>query len=87
MDRKLLEKANGLDSELRKIEVGLDRIRANAQPSHSLKVEVDQCYGNSARPYTNSILLTGEAAVRIYHAIIDELEKIVADMTRQLEAL
>lgn len=87
MDRKLPEKANELDSELRKIEVGLDRIRANAQPSHSLKVEVDQCYGDFARSYVNSILLTGETAVRVYHVIIEELEKIVADMTRQLEAL
>ena len=87
MDRKLLEKANELDSELRKIEVGLDRIRTNSMPSHSLKVEVDQCYGDLGRSYTNSILLTGETAVRVYHVIIEELEKVVADMTRQLEAL
>lgn len=87
MDKELLKRARELDDKIREYKDNLETLKRNAHPSSSLKIEVNQCYGDMGMTYTNRVEFKGDIADLLFETIWATLKTQATLLEKQLEAL
>ena len=87
MDKELLKRARELEDRISVLKKDLERLRTHPHPSSSLKVKVNQYYGDMGRSFTNDVEFKGDIAELLFEVIVTTLETQIALLEKQLEAL
>ncbi|MBQ9887752.1 MAG: hypothetical protein IJM41_00705 [Bacteroidales bacterium] len=87
MEKDLLAKARNLEDRIDDLRKSLDRLRIYAMPSSSLKIEVNQYYGDMGRSFTNKVEFRGDVADRLFNLIVESLKCQVTLLERELKEL
>lgn len=87
MDKELLTKARNLDDRINGLKNSLERLKIHAMPSSSLKIEVEQYYGDMGRSFTNKEEFNGDIADLLFDVIVSTLESQITLLEKQLEDL
>ena len=82
-----MRRARELDDKICRYKDDLETLNRNAHPSSSLKIEVNQCYGDMGMTYTNRVEFKGDIAEMLFEVITVNLKAQVAILEKQLEAL
>lgn len=87
MDKELLKKAREIEDKIHELKEKLERLKIYASPSSSLKIEVNQYYGDMGRSFTNREEFKGDIADLLFTVIVKNLEVQIALLEKQLENL